>query len=263
MATTEAEPKTRDSAFLARIRRLEALGARAWPAAEETYDGVWVRRATPDHPSGRLNSVTPLDPDDANNIAARIDRLCFEHGAFKRPLRLTPLAPSSLFQHIRQHGWSKASDVAVMTLNLPKADTPSDVAVRELSLEDYVRASNANHGSDGRYDEALGNILSRIKGQPSFLEFSTGDGAVGSMLLVRDFGQAGILDFAIHPEKRGQGMGKNALNALIFYLIDPTAKRNTNAIWLQVETQNMAALGLYSGFGFETIYHYEFWRPSA
>ena len=49
---------------LAVVRRYEAAGFRAWPAAAVHYDGTWVVRLTAGHPAKRLNSVNPLDPGD-------------------------------------------------------------------------------------------------------------------------------------------------------------------------------------------------------
>ena len=46
------------------VRRFEAAGFRAWPAAAVHYDGTWVMRLTAGHPAKRLNSVNPLDPGD-------------------------------------------------------------------------------------------------------------------------------------------------------------------------------------------------------
>ncbi|AQT44372.1 hypothetical protein BBC0244_006520 [Bartonella apihabitans] len=70
MVTTEADNRERRSTTLAEIRRLEALSARAWPTEKEFYDGVWACRSTENIPSARINSVTPLDPDD-NKISKK------------------------------------------------------------------------------------------------------------------------------------------------------------------------------------------------
>ena len=59
---------------LAQVRRYEAVGFRAWPAAAVHYDGTWVVRLTAGHPAKRLNSVNPLDPGDVVNIEERIAR---------------------------------------------------------------------------------------------------------------------------------------------------------------------------------------------
>ncbi|RWF09009.1 MAG: GNAT family N-acetyltransferase, partial [Mesorhizobium sp.] len=40
--------------MLAIVRRYEAAGFRAWPAAAVHYDGTWVVRLTAGHPAKRL-----------------------------------------------------------------------------------------------------------------------------------------------------------------------------------------------------------------
>ena len=59
---------------LPKVRRLEAVGFRAWPAATVQYDGSWLCRLTAGHPSRRLNSVNPLDPSDTRDIAIRLEK---------------------------------------------------------------------------------------------------------------------------------------------------------------------------------------------
>ncbi len=59
---------------LPKVRRLEAVGFRAWPAASVHYDGSWLVRLTAGHPSRRLNSVNPLDPSDYGDIDIRLQK---------------------------------------------------------------------------------------------------------------------------------------------------------------------------------------------
>ena len=78
MATTEAERPD-----LPLVRRLEAAGFRAWPAAQVSYDGSWQLRLTPGHPSKRLSSLVPLDPFDERDMEPRVlaaERAFTAHG---------------------------------------------------------------------------------------------------------------------------------------------------------------------------------------
>ena len=68
MAITEADSASK----LAVIRRLEAVGFRAFPATHTVFDGTWAVRLTPAFPAKRLNSVNPLDPSDHARIAERV-----------------------------------------------------------------------------------------------------------------------------------------------------------------------------------------------
>ena len=95
---------------LALVRRLEAVGFRAWPAASVHYDGSWAVRLTASHPSRRLNSVNPLDPGDHRDFEPRIARIAKRFESYSRPLvfRLSPLAPAPLESHFDAQGWRRA-----------------------------------------------------------------------------------------------------------------------------------------------------------
>ena len=87
---TETSSKT---ANLPLVRRLEAVGFRAWPASSVQYDGSWQVRLTAGHPSNRLNSIVPLDPSDHRDIEIRLEKASRKFEAYGRPavLRQTPL----------------------------------------------------------------------------------------------------------------------------------------------------------------------------
>ena len=86
-------PTARDARRWRSVRRFEAAGFRAWPAASVYYDGTWAIRLTAGHPAKRLNSVNPLDPGDVANPAERIARAARRFAAYGRPLtfRMSPL----------------------------------------------------------------------------------------------------------------------------------------------------------------------------
>lgn len=263
MVTTEVDNLNHRSATLAQIRRLEALSARAWPTEKEFYDGVWACRSTPDFPSARINSVTPLDPDDNKNMLERVRNLCFEKGVFKRPLRLTPLAPLELFDGLKQNGWANFKDVAVMTLEPLPHVSGSDVKLKAIDIENYSKETVRNHTYENQYAEIYFKLLKRIKGQPVFYEFTHDDEVIGNIIAVIDFGQIGLIDFSIIPNLRGHGLGTLALQSLINTFSRKSIDVPIQSIWLQVETSNSAAWRLYSNAGFTTIYHYQYWRPGV
>ena len=261
--TTEVDNRERRSTTLAEIRRLEALSARAWPTEKEFYDGVWACRSTPDFPSARVNSVTPLDPDDDKNLEERVKRLCFEDGVYKRPLRLTPLAPIELFDELKQNGWANFKDVAVMALEPLPHISGSDVKLTAIKIEDYCKLTVRNHTHENRYAEIYFKLLKRIKGKPTFYELQRDDRVIGNIITVNDFGQVGLIDFAIVPDLRGRGLGGLALQSLMSTIRKKSVDVPIERLWLQVETLNSAAWRLYTNAGFKTIYHYQYWRPGV
>ncbi|MBH9974220.1 MULTISPECIES: GNAT family N-acetyltransferase [Bartonella] len=263
MVTTEVDNRERRSTTLAEIRRLEALSTRAWPTEKEFYDGVWACRSTPDFPSARVNSVTPLDPDDNKNLEERVKRLCFEDGVYRRPLRLTPLAPIELFDELKQNGWANFKDVAVMALEPLPHISGSDVKLTAIGIEDYCKLTVRNHTHENRYAEIYFKLLKRIKGKPTFYELQRDDRVIGNIITVNDFGQVGLIDFAIVPDLRGRGLGGLALQSLMSTIRRKSVDVPIERLWLQVETLNSAAWRLYTAAGFKTIYHYQYWRPGV
>ncbi|AQT46765.1 MULTISPECIES: GNAT family N-acetyltransferase [Bartonella] len=263
MVTTEVDNRERRSTTLAEIRRLEALSTRAWPTEKEFYDGVWACRSTPDFPSARVNSVTPLDPDDNKNLEERVKRLCFENGVYRRPLRLTPLAPIELFDELKQNGWANFKDVAVMALEPLPHISGSDVKLTAIGIEDYCKLTVRNHTHENRYAEIYFKLLKRIKGKPTFYELQRDDRVIGNIITVNDFGQVGLIDFAIVPDLRGRGLGGLALQSLMSTIRRKSVDVPIERLWLQVETLNSAAWRLYTAAGFKTIYHYQYWRPGV
>jgi len=61
--------------------------------------------------------------------------------------------------------------------------------------------------------------------------------------------EAEILTLAVAPEARGQGLGRALLNAAIV----EAQRRGAGAIFLEVGTDNPAALALYAGLGFANV----------
>ena len=124
---------------LARVRRFEAAGFRAWPAAAVHYDGTWVVRLTAGHPAKRLNSVSPLDPGDVGNLEERIARATRRFDAYGRPLtfRLSPLSGPVLASYLDAEGWDVFSESLVMRLPLDRAGV--DDAMDQIPLKDIGR----------------------------------------------------------------------------------------------------------------------------
>lgn len=76
--------------------------------------------------------------------------------------------------------------------------------------------------------------------------FAEGGAAVGygGMLLAPDEGQ--ILNLAVRPEARRQGVGSAILSALL----DEAKRRELELVSLEVRVSNQAAIDLYQRFGF-------------
>ncbi|MDY7038887.1 MAG: ribosomal protein S18-alanine N-acetyltransferase [Thermodesulfobacteriota bacterium] len=58
-----------------------------------------------------------------------------------------------------------------------------------------------------------------------------------------------LINIAIHPNRRGQGLG----HYLITEMIESVSSKGINSIWLDVRPSNLAARKLYKKVGFEEI----------
>ena len=199
---------------LSHIRRLEAAAFRAWPSASTYYDGTWSIRLTPQHPSRRLNSVNPLDPNDHGELEDRISRAEARFLAVGKPLtfRQTPLASRELEQYLHEEGFSRNHESSVLSMSLSNFN--SDRALNQIPLRDikrYVEASVAVHGVDQGSREALASVIASIKATYSLFVSEDELGPVSTVICVQDGDLAGILDLGTREDARRVGHGATAL----------------------------------------------------
>lgn len=240
---------------LSQIRRLEAAAFRAWPSASTYYDGTWSIRLTPSHPSRRLNSVNPLDPNDHSELDDRIARAEARFAAAGKPLtfRHTPLASRELETYLDDGGFSREHESCVMVLALNGFNP--DQALNQIPLKDvrrYAKASIAVRGEAEGTVEALAQVISSIAPAHSLFVHEDKSGPVSTVMCVQDGDLAGILDLGTRQDARRQGHGASALATALKWA------RNHGALtaWLQVELDSDPALALYRDFGFEEVYRY-------
>lgn len=251
------------SSDLPAVRRLEAVGFRAWPAETVVYDGSWQWRLTPGHPSKRLNALVPLDPSDIRDMEARLERAGAHFAAAGKPLtvRETPLAPPALIERLSARGWRRFDSTAVMTVDLVGLTLPD--LLDHIPSHDIARFVEASHAVEGGADHraALARVIGAIQ-PPSglFVIEAIGDGPVATAIAVQDNDLAGICGLAVRADRRREGLGAEILASALRW----ARMRGARSAWLQCGTGNTAALALYERFGFSPLYHYHYWQePQA
>ncbi|MDF1608022.1 GNAT family N-acetyltransferase [Hoeflea sp. YIM 152468] len=243
---------------LAIVRRLEAVGFRAWPAASIQYDGSWQIRLTAGHPSKRLNSVNPLDPSDHNDIEARVERAQRRFGSYDRPLvfRQSPLAPPPLESYLDALGWRRFGETIVMTGAIDSLNI--NRGLDHLPLRDvgrYVDASLSVHGRAQSLKPGLTEVLSAIQPPSGLFVIEREDaGPVSTALCVHDNDLAGLFELATRSDMRRSGHGREVVTAALRW----ARHRGAETAWLQVESENTAAVALYQGLGFGEVYRYAY-----
>ena len=239
------------------VRRLEALGFRAWPAASARYDGSWLVRLTAGHPSRRLNSVNPLDRMDVTDLEGRIARLERRFAAYDRPLtfRQTPLAPPELDAHFDAHGWGREGETLVMSADaqdLPVADALDLLPVQDVGR--FVDAAIEVRPRDRASKSGLTELVNAITPAKGLFVLAEGDAALATALCVHDGDHAGLFEVAVHADARGRSLGRRIAAAALKWAVS----RGAGKCWLQVEADNAPALALYAGLGFQETYRYHY-----
>ncbi len=257
MATIGAE----GGPSLAVVRRLEAAGFRAWPATSTYFDGTWAVRLTTSFPAKRLNSVNPLDRSDDTDMPARIERARTRFDAAGRGLlfRQSPLCPPALEAHLDAEGWSRFGESIVYTAELASLDLTD--AIDRIPIRDgerYLDASLEVHERPLALRPGLREVLGAIRPPASFFVRESEAGApLAVALAITDNDLAGILDVAVVPAARRQGLGGD----LVATALRHTMHRGARTGWLQVEADNVAGLALYRRLGFTEAYRYCYRAP--
>lgn len=242
------------------VRRFEAAGFRAWPAASVQYDGTWVVRLNAGHPAKRLNSVNPLDPGDVHDLEERIERARRWFEAYGRPLtfRLSPLSGRSLSDHFDRENWQRLSELLVMRASLE--ELPVDNAILQIPLKDIGRFINAAmevHGMDSSLRPGLTEIISSIHAEAGLFVLEDDGVPLATAVCVHDGDLAGMFEIATGPRVRGKGYGRRVLLSALRW----ARLRGAQQAWLQVEADNLPALKLYEAIGFKEVYRYHYRRP--
>ncbi|WP_062113033.1 GNAT family N-acetyltransferase [Aureimonas sp. AU40] len=248
-------------ASLSVVRRLEAAGFRAWPASSTFFDGTWAVRLTTSFPAKRLNSVNPLDRSDDADIEARIEAARLRFAEVGRPLlfRQSPLCSPKLAAHLDAAGWSRFGESLVYTADLSEIDLSA--GIDRIPIHDgqrYLEASLAVHERPAALRPGLEAVLGAIRPPAAFFVVESEAGAPTAVALaITDNDLAGILDVAVVPAARGQGLGRD----LVVTALRHTVHRGARTGWLQVEADNAAGLALYRRLGFREAYRYVYRAP--
>ena len=255
-------PALFDTSPLGIVRRFEAAGFRAWPAASVHYDGAWVVRLTAGHTAKRLNSVNALDPGDVRDMDERIGRAARRFEAYGRPVtfRISPLAAPSLSARLDQWGWSSFAESLVMAMRL--TDETVSGTMDQIPLKDvgrFVMSANAVRRADPAMRPGMTELLTSIVPETGLFAIDADDRPVATGVCVHDGDLAGLFEIAVDREARRAGHGRK----LVLSALKWARLRGAAYAWLQVEADNLAAIELYRQLGFDEIYRYHYRRPAG
>jgi N-acetylglutamate synthase len=253
---------------------LERVAALHWRGTEEEWLGGWLLRAA-DGFTGRANSALPLgDPglpfDGALDAVVDWYRDRGLPPMIVVPVLLDADSPGrELDQSLSERSWATRPGPAfVMVADLSGDANPiRDHATRELPREarfqvdaepDRSWLAMYHYRGQDRQPAVMRDVLTSAPVQ-AFASIRAGDDVLAIARLSIADGWAGITAVEVQPARRRAGLG----TALTRAVCAEAARRAIRRVFLQVETSNAGAIGLYErcGFRYSHRYHYRVAPP--
>lgn len=236
---------------------LEELAMNAWPALQTVlYDG-WIVRLANGY-TKRANSVTPLYPG-----TLAVDEKIEQCQQLYQQQKLRPTFRLSQATDIREidgqladRGYERIDTTSVQTTKLepetavfsPRACLFSEQEGRAEWLSLFHKLDGGTHSDDRTHLQMLGNI----RGQAGYAALRVDEETVACALGVVERGWLGVFDVVTAVSHRNKGYGTELMQSLLAWGKDCGA----DFAYLQVMTNNPAALNLYAKLGFTEQYQY-------
>ncbi|TAD88545.1 MAG: GNAT family N-acetyltransferase [Alphaproteobacteria bacterium] len=238
------------------VHALEVQALGAWPALATAWDGSWVVRMARGV-TRRANSATPLSAD-ANDEPARIDRVVARYRQHGLPpvIRLTPLAPPGLDEHLSLRGWQREGDAHVMVRRLldPTEGSMEGISISPTPDPAWLEAAVVTGALVPERVETTHAMLSQLVPQAGFLRLTVEDRPAAVAMAVVQGYSVGLLEVASDPLRRRCGFGQRIVAAALAF----GAAAGATAAWLQVVSSNLPAITLYQRMGFRSLYAYHY-----
>ena len=236
---------------------LEAISARAWPAARSTSLGGWRLYATSGF-SGRINACWPLD-DPGLELAQAVIRAeaWFESCGLPSLFKIVEGAAPALTAELVRRGYHSRTETVMMTGPARGSPDPS-LVLSDVVDPAFAAVFTASSDDPGDARERL-ETLARVPAPRAFalLEADAAPAAIGACAVEGDW--AGVFAMRTAPRYRRRGLARRVFASLLAY----AAELGARGVWLQVEADNTAALALYQAAGFAEAYRYRYWfRPA-
>jgi ribosomal protein S18 acetylase RimI-like enzyme len=234
------------------VCRLERHAVEAWPATvSERVDGGWILRATPGLDRGRSNhALTPcraLDASELPDAIARVETFA-QHHRIHAGIQVSPLSlHGTLMSELDRRGWGTRWPVLVLAAPIGAAGVAGELGldVSDRATPDWLAAwARCEPGRD--VESHARTVFPLLAGRATFA--SAGDGSVVG-IAVEDDGIVGLFCLAVDPARRREGLGTALVRALL-------ARSSASVAYLQVESSNAPAIGMYERLGFGEAYRY-------
>ena len=247
------------------VRFLQERAARALPAAHVELLGTWWLRSSPGC-AWWVGSVLPHGEAAAADLPAMVaaaEAFSAARGAATTFQVCPGACPPDLDRILAERGYRRhtpmslqaAAVAEVAAASFRPADVAPEVSLAEAPGEDWWTVWRAGiHHGEGAGRAAEEGLLARVAAPSAFATGVAGGEPVSIARAVADAGWAGVFDVVTLPHARGRGAARAVLGALAGW----AQAHGCAGLYLQVERDNAAALGLYAKAGFREAgrYHY-------
>ena len=239
------------SADPALVRRLEELGFNAWPALRTVLVDGWVVRLA-EGAERRANAASPFHPSamPPGSVIDLVDDL-FSRAGLEPVYRLTGLQPPEFEESLRARGYVDHESVVVLR-SPPLERGPRDlrVAIEPRASEAWLADALRAYGWESEIEPGVRRIFEDIVWPCGFATVRREGRDIAWGLAVVEADHVGLFDLVVTPEFRGLGYGRKLVRALLNWGL----RRGARHAYLQVRTDNEAALSLYRSLGFFEVY---------
>jgi N-acetylglutamate synthase len=243
---------------LATVRRLEELAFRGWPALETRDRAGWRLRFAGGY-TKRSNSINSLgnDADIGPSLSGSLEASYRERN--QAPVwRLTPLAPPAIHDILAARGYRtiERSLMQVCPLHSGFAAAP-EVRIHAQPTPAWIEAFCKHSPVRPEHRDVMRRMLAAIAA-PAGFAFVEAEGRPMAMAIGAVEGDhMGLFDVLVMQEARRRGLARKITESLYAWAWGHGAR----FAYLQVVATNQAAMPLYAGQGFRTVYEYEYRVP--
>ena len=233
------------------VRRLEELAFNAWPALRTVLVGGWVVRLAEGH-ERRANGASPIHPPflPADLLIDVVDDL-FARASIEPVYRLTGLQQPDFERALRSRGYADSESLVVLrSERLESMDPDAGVAIADCVDDRWMRDALAAHGWDMQLEPGLRRVFQDIVWPCGFATIREQGRDLAWGLAVLEADHVGLFDLVVAPERRHSGYGRRLVRSLLRW----GRRRGARRAYLQVSSENAAALALYRSLDFEEVY---------
>jgi ribosomal protein S18 acetylase RimI-like enzyme len=238
------------------IIELEQVASNAWVAEETARLGGWLLRAN-GGVTRRANSVLPIGPPPPPHDEAieKVIQFYKERNLIPRFQMTETSKPIELDRDLSERGFSVGLQVEMHTAaitHLVQKEPAIDVLISNDISDGWMSVYAESSGYDEASMETRKGLMKRTSLQKAFALARIDRELAGVGFGVVEDKWLGLFNIAVHPEMRGKGVALAVNTAIAKW----AHQRGARSAYLQVESENIPALKLYTKLGFQHAYTY-------